>query len=72
MRGAWIEIQQHIEEQLIDRSPPVRGAWIEIQRSTTAFPIMGSPPVRGAWIEILIYAAIAVFCSVASREGGVD
>ena len=54
LRGAWIEIQDQLNQVQKQASLPLRGAWIEIvDQPLSSEPCEKSLPLRGAWIEIL-------------------
>ena len=51
--GAWIEIQNVLDEQVVNDVAPLVGAWIEIWWHLVLVCTHSVAPLVGAWIEII-------------------
>ena len=69
--GAWIEIENVIQNHFVHIVAPFAGAWIEIAWTYEDFGTLTVAPFAGAWIEIFACIAYTVSkASLPSRERG--
>ena len=72
LAGAWIEIEQSLEDLNGNAVAPLAGAWIEILLALLFSNDDMVAPLAGAWIEIpdALKLAITETGSLPSRERG--